>query len=89
MGIDDRQDRQNLLSEIREDIRIAKVLGTGVDVSALENTCKNLEAELSGYEVVDPQRVADGYYGRTFHDTKEEAEARVEAFSGSYIVGGA
>lgn len=37
----------------------------------------------NGYwKVTDPARIADGYYGTTFHDTKENAEERVAMFPG-------
>lgn len=46
MTNDANDEKRLLLAEVREDIRIAKLLGTGVDTTALENTCSDLEREL-------------------------------------------
>lgn len=35
--------------------------------------------------VIDPQRVAAGFYGKTFHKTRAEAERRVAMFPGSVM----
>ena len=37
------------------------------------------------WKVTDPARIADGYYGTTFHKTRKEAERRVAMFPGSVI----
>jgi len=42
----DNSEKRVLLDEIREDIRIARMLDTGIDVAALEKTCADLEREL-------------------------------------------
>jgi len=37
------------------------------------------------WKVTDPARIADGYYGTTFHKTRKQAEHRVAMFPGSVM----
>lgn len=37
------------------------------------------------FKVVDPIRRAAGFFGTTFHDSREDAEERVAMFPGSVI----
>ncbi len=39
-------EKRDLLAELREDIRIAKHLGTSANLTALKKTCADLEREL-------------------------------------------
>jgi hypothetical protein len=55
--------------------------------AAMTNQAKapTSSADTQLWKVVDPARVAAGFYGTTFHKTKKEAERRVAMFPGSVI----
>jgi hypothetical protein len=53
--------------------------------TAMGNQEKQFSADTREYKVTDPARIADGYYGTTFHKTKQEAERRVAMFPGSVM----